>query len=291
MHDHQDLQGILDHIEAHLDAPLSIAALADRAGYSRWHFQRVFAAVTGQSPAGYIRARRLSEAARRLRESEGILPLALRYGFESQAAFTRAFRQYFGMPPGAAREAGVSLILQPPLQLKPSSGGPMLNPEFVTEPVRRLIGLKTRFNSAMSPAANNLEVIPALWDQLIPRMGEIAASEREISLGVIYAEPGSEAEPDCESELSYFAGLPVADATPVPAGMQALSLPGGLYARFTHTGPLSEIRETMRQIYAEWVPTSGYALDQRPDLEVYDSRFRPDLGQTTFDVLIPIKEK
>lgn len=283
---HQDLQAILNHIEAHLEQPLSTSELADRAGYSRWHFQRMFTAVTGQSVAGYIRARRLSEAARELRATGcGILPLALRYGFESQAAFTRAFRQQFGLTPGVARRSGVPLAIQPPLRVDTSFGGRMLTPDLVTEPPRTVIGFKGRFMSALSPEANNLDVIPKLWARLFPRMSEIQASETEFSLGVIITEP------NCDGELDYLAGRPVTDATAIPEGMEALQLPGGLYARFTHTGPLSEIRETMRQIYMDWAPTSGYEFDQRPDLEVYDQRFKPDQGQTTFDVLVPVKAK
>lgn len=280
----QDLQKLLEHIEAHLEQSLSVGELADQAGYSRWHFQRVFVAVTGLSPAGYIRARRLSEAARYLRETHcEILPLALRYGFESQAAFTRAFRQHFGLTPGAARSSNSQLTLQQPLQILTFFGGPMLKPDFVTEPPRTVVGFRGRFMSALSPAANNLDVIPGLWQQLFPRISEIQSADPELSLGVILAEP------DCEGELDYLAGKPVTDTDNIPEGMVALELPGGLYARFTHTGPLSEIRTTMSRIYTEWAPQSGCEFDQRPDLEVYDHRFRPDLGQTTFDVLVPVK--
>ncbi len=285
MQAHQDLQDLLNYIEAHLEQSLSVGELAERAGYSRWHFQRIFVAVTGLSPAGYIRARRLSEAARLLRETRcKILPLALRYGFESQAAFTRAFRQHFGLTPGAARHPGVRLALQSPLQINTFFGGPMLKPDLVTEPPRTVIGFRSRFMSALSPEANNLEVIPGLWQKLFPRISEIQSADPEISLGVIIAEA------DCEGELDYLAGKPVTHTDQIPEGMSVLQLPGGLYARFTHTGPLSDIRKTMSRIYTEWAPQSGYEFDQRPDIEIYDHRFRPDLGQTIFDVLVPVKK-
>lgn len=288
MQELQELQRILDAIEAGLGQPLNVEALADRAGYSRWHFQRLFAVLTGMTPAGYIRARRLSEAARALQAGQGsILPVALAYGFESQAAFTRAFRQYFGMPPGAARKSSRALPLQQPLQIHTLSfGGSMLTPEFVQEPARTVAGLSARFTSVLAPTADNLQVIPALWDRVSPYLHALPRTDREQSYGVIdaHSEP-----PDAEGALNYLACAQIEPGAELPSDLEIRHLPGGLYARFTHTGPLSELGSTMRQIYVDWLPQSGYALAQRPDLELYDSRFRPDLGQTVFDVLIPVK--
>lgn len=288
MQELQGLQQILDQIEAELEGPLNVDRLASRAGYSRWHFQRLFAAATGTTPAGYIRARRLSEAARSLRSGQtGILPMALTYGFESQASFTRAFRQHFGLTPGAFRKSPCPLPLQEPLSLLPAGGNmSILSPEIIYEPARTVAGLITRFISAMSPQSNNLETIPALWERFLPHCQNLPLAEPGLSLGVITC-----AEASGESgELIYLAGVPVCADSPLPAELTVKQLPGGLYARFTHSGTLSEIGETMRRIYVEWLPDSGYLLDERPELEFYDQRFRPDLGQTLFDVLIPIRE-
>lgn len=285
-----ELQHILDAIEAGLGQPLNVEDLADRVGYSRWHFQRLFAVLTGMTPAGYIRARRLSEAARALQTGQGrVLPVALAYGFESQAAFTRAFRQYFGLPPGAARKSCRALPLQQPLQIHTLSfGGSMLNPTFVQEPARTVAGLSARFTSAMAPTADNLQVIPALWDRVSPYLHALPRTDHAQSFGVIDAH--SE-QADSEGALNYLACAQIELGTAIPTELELRQLPGGLYARFTHTGPLAEIGRTMRQIYVDWLPQSGYALDQRPDLELYDSRFRPDLGQTVFDVLIPVQKQ
>lgn len=92
------------YLERHLCAPVSIEQAAAAAGYSRSHFSRTFARLTGLTPAGYLRKRRLSAAAHELIHSpKRILEIALDYQFQSQEAFTRSFQQEFGVNPGGYR--------------------------------------------------------------------------------------------------------------------------------------------------------------------------------------------
>lgn len=98
------LKHAVTHLESHLTAPTSIAEAAALVGYSRYHFSRLFLAVTGITPVAYLRKRRLTEAARELAtSSKRILDIALDYQFQSQEAFTRSFKQEFGVSPGFYR--------------------------------------------------------------------------------------------------------------------------------------------------------------------------------------------
>src|SRR5665213_1250162 len=96
------LADVLAHIEAHLFESLSVNSLASVAGLSPYHFSRAFTARLGESVMGYVRARRLEAASFRLSAAvpPPLIDLAFGCGFESQEAFTRAFRRRFGMPPG-----------------------------------------------------------------------------------------------------------------------------------------------------------------------------------------------
>lgn len=96
---------ILSWIENNLESDLSSEAVAGKAGYSKWHFQRIFKQQTGYTLANYVRARRLSCAAIALR----LLPLSLmhlsmKYRFDSQQTFCRAFKQHFGITPSGYRK-------------------------------------------------------------------------------------------------------------------------------------------------------------------------------------------
>ena len=87
------IRDLLVWLESHLDQPLSLDNVAAKAGYSKWHLQRMFKEVTGHAIGAYIRARRLSKAAVALRlTSRPILDIALQYRFDSQQTFTRAFK-------------------------------------------------------------------------------------------------------------------------------------------------------------------------------------------------------
>jgi len=89
----------------HLDADLSVAALADRAGMSVRHFARRFAAETGRTPAEHVEALRVEAACRRLLELDEALPtVAAACGFGAVEALHRAFRTRLGVTPAAYRD-------------------------------------------------------------------------------------------------------------------------------------------------------------------------------------------
>ena len=99
-------QKALWFIESHLAEPLTLDEIAGVAGISRFHMVRAFAAATGFSVMRYVRARRLSEAARALANgAPDILSLALDADYGSHEAFTRAFRDHFGVTPEMVRAA------------------------------------------------------------------------------------------------------------------------------------------------------------------------------------------
>src|SRR3954470_12793987 len=85
-------------IETHFAGELSLAAIAAAAGVSRYHLSRAFDAATGSSAMAYVRGRRLTLAAQALAKgAPDILSVALAAGYGSHEAFTRAFRDQFGL--------------------------------------------------------------------------------------------------------------------------------------------------------------------------------------------------
>jgi AraC family transcriptional regulator len=287
------IQLALDFIETHLTEALSLAEVADQAAFSSWHFQRLFSTLTGEPLKTYIRKRRLSAAAVELMQSkQRILAIALKYRFESQAAFTRAFRAQFGCPPGQFRLQ--PRRLQAPLlisndYIKHLSGGLNMEPDIIHLDTLHVVGLSNRFISILAPEANNFEVIPALWDRFNARQGEIQGARQGVSLGLCLCEDDP-SESENTGELSYLAGclLETEPTEPLPEGMRAISIAPGQYARFTHQGELDKLQHTMSYIHLTWLPRSGYQLDQRPEIEWYDSRFKPDQADSAFDIYIPL---
>src|SRR4030088_3421584 len=94
-------------IESHFASEITLEDLAKAGGVSRFHMTRAFAAATGYSIMRYVRGRRLSEAAKALsNEAPDILSVALDAEYSSHEAFTRAFRDQFGVTPETIRAQG-----------------------------------------------------------------------------------------------------------------------------------------------------------------------------------------
>src|SRR5471030_900910 len=113
-------QKALWYIESHLAGALTLDEISAIGGVSRFHMVRAFAAATGFSVMRYVRARRLSNAARALAAgAPDILALALDADYGSHEAFTRAFRDHFGVTPEAFRASTClnRLNLQEPIQM------------------------------------------------------------------------------------------------------------------------------------------------------------------------------
>jgi len=99
------IQQSLFYIETHLHEEIGLEEVASEALLSPYHYHRVFRNEVGMTVVDYIRNRRMSLASTSLRSTDaGILDIALACGFESQEAFTRAFRKCYGMPPGRFRK-------------------------------------------------------------------------------------------------------------------------------------------------------------------------------------------
>src|SRR4029078_1639657 len=99
-------QKALCYIESHLAGALTLDEIAAIGGVSRFHMVRAFAAATGFSVMRYVRVRRLSMAARALAAgAPDILTVALAEAFGPHEAFTRAFRDHFGVTPETVRAA------------------------------------------------------------------------------------------------------------------------------------------------------------------------------------------
>jgi len=110
------VQRMQDCIEQHLTQPISLYMLAQVAGYSPFHSERIFKEMTGKSPFDYIRALRLSRAAVRLRDKGArVTDVAFDFVFESHEGFTRAFSREFGTSPRShARSKTALKLFMPP---------------------------------------------------------------------------------------------------------------------------------------------------------------------------------
>ena len=88
----------IDYMEKHIEDKITIEEIAQAVHFSKFHFMKIFYAVTGQNIGTYLFRRRMTNAAVTFsKENIDILSMAFRCGYNSQEAFTRAFKSYFKM--------------------------------------------------------------------------------------------------------------------------------------------------------------------------------------------------
>jgi AraC family transcriptional regulator len=101
----QRIQAVMRYIREHIDGPLDRELLAEVAGFSVPHFHRIFTAQVGEAAASYIRRLRLERAGRKLRMGAvDITEVALAAGYDTHAAFSKAFKQQYGLCPSEFRQ-------------------------------------------------------------------------------------------------------------------------------------------------------------------------------------------
>lgn len=105
---------LIKWIDGHLTEKIRVDDIAQKSGYSKWHFQRIFHEQTGISLATYIRKRKIQYAAAMLCDkSIPIIDVALHLGYENQQTFTRVFSSIYGVPPAKWRQLNNVKYLHP----------------------------------------------------------------------------------------------------------------------------------------------------------------------------------
>src|SRR3984957_4575241 len=263
------------YIESHLGGDLSLELIARDVGVSRYHLSRAFSASTGIGPAAYLRARRLSEAARALAQgAPDILAVALEAGYGSHEAFTRAFRQHFGLTPEQLRvQAHLNGInLQEPIRMQQEMNKTTLTPPRVVKGDAMLIfGLAARCPMLANPA------IPAQWSTFAPHIGHIDGQIGNFAYGVIY-------NSDDSGTYDYLCGVEVRAFPSHPSEFTRLRIPPQTYAVFENRDHVSSIASTMKAIWEHGLVDAGFKAADGPALERYDERFNGRTGQGGFEI-------
>lgn len=92
-------------------------------------------------------------------------------------------------------------------------------------------------------------------------------------------------------EFEKWAAVEVADANEFPTEMEMFIIPTGLYAVFLHKGPASEGPRTYGYIFQNWLPASGYLLDNRPHFAVMGEKYKNDSADSEEEIWVPVRIK
>lgn len=278
-------------IKKHNDETLTLSCLAHKLGYSESYISRKFREISGMHFRDYLRNRTLAFALKDVRDtSRGLLEIALDHGFSSHEAFSRSFKEAYGITPSDYRSDPVPVVLR--TIIKPfdcylvSIGGTSMAKTqndvkvyFVTIPAHKYMHIRNYESNSYWDFWQKQSQIPGqdcaticgLLDSIKGKLDDMGGTDANSGSGQIMAfinEPtgriGSWGIPLAES---YGVRLPADYCGEIPEQMQIMDVPGGEYIVFEH-GPFDfqtqncnveqKIEDAMKNFdYA----ASGYCLD------------------------------
>lgn len=282
------IRDLLVWLESHLDQPLSLDNVAAKAGYSKWHLQRMFKDVTGHAIGAYIRARRLSKAAVALRlTSRPILDIALQYRFDSQQTFTRAFKKQFTQTPAWYRRISDwnAYGLRPPIRLGDVK---LPEPTWVSLPETELIGQTQSYTCTLEQISRYRDEMRLhFWRQFLTETDTVPP----VLYGLHQSRPS--AEKDDEQEILYTTAVTSDQMSSQLHATQRVKLEGGEYVQFTYEGPRSGLQDFVLQIYGTCMPTLKLTRRQGQDIERFYTHGGKKRPEPPVDIrceyLIPIR--
>jgi AraC family transcriptional regulator len=203
--------------------------------------------------------------------------VALDSAYGSHEAFSRAFREQFGVTPETVRARGNLNNIELVEAIKMEEALIALKaPHLERRKAILIAGLSERYNNATSSG------IPAQWQRFGPYIGNIPGQVDRRAYGV-------RCNLDDECSLDYICGVEVSSLSSIPEGLTGLRIPEQNYAVFTHEGHVSGIRSTWHTIFSQWFPSSGYEVVDAPDFELYGEEFDPRTGMGGTEIWIPVR--
>ncbi|MGD1119897.1 MAG: AraC family transcriptional regulator [Dehalococcoidales bacterium] len=291
------VQKMLDCVEENLTEPLTLEMLAGRLNYSPCYCTRQFHRYAGISLRNYIRLRKVSSAVLDLRDTvERVIDIAVKYGFSSQEAFTRSFKNAYGMTPAEYRRMPRPL----PLLVKRN----VFNPYFLG-----LMETKVKKDLTKNITVS-IQVLPAhkfigirnpdatgymdFWKKDEEKFSRDRCEEIDGVLSSIKSFNGMVGAwyyQDGKRGYMYGVEVPANYANGVPVGMESIAYPESAYAVFHHppydyVSMEASVGEALEKAMAGWEPaTHGYQWDDK--LPTYQRHNPPAYGQA---FLKPVKK-
>lgn len=296
------IQGMIEEIDQGIregDDKLSLSRFADKLGYSEFHLSRKFKEISGMQFRDYLRNRKLAFALKELRDTKnGILDIAVKYGFSSHEAFTRAFKKTYDITPSQYRRTLKPVVLRTILKpfdcyLTEIGARDMekttkdVKTYFVTIPAHKFLHIKNYESigywdfwqkQSLIPG-QDCETVCGLLDSIKGKLDDRGGDDANSGSGQIMAFINEPAGRICSWGIPlaecYGVRLPADYAGEVPPQMLLIDVPEGEYIVFEH-GPFdyntenSSVEAKIEAAMKEFdYPGSGYCLDTTPGRVFY----------------------
>lgn len=280
----------MEYLEEHLTEDIDYGKISQIAQCSEYHFKRMFSFLAGVSLSEYIRRRRLTLAALDLKDKNmKIIDTAVKYGYNSADAFSRAFYHMHGVLPSEARNENAQLKAYPQMTFQLSiKGGCEMNYRIIEKEPFRLVGFMKRVPvifEGVNPEI--LKMTELLTPESVRKLKAISNIE---PAGIISASANfSDGRMEGKGELDHYIG--VATSNEQSDGFEVLTIDSGTWAVFESVGPFPEtLQNVWGRIYSEWFPSSGYEAAEGPEILWNES---PDTLNPNYrsEIWIPVRKR
>lgn len=310
---------VMDHIEKNYNSPLTLEGLADIAGFSRFHFHRIFRAMTGESLNQFIIRIRVERAAAMLlnNHKKTITEIAFDCGFSGSAPFARSFKALFNMSASEWRETGLINSKKCKTDSKDSKtigkigqafdvfsyyAGDINNNQQIwrikmREEIKRLEAeitveemkdMHVAYIRHIGPYKGDIKLFEGLFNRLFtwagPR-GLMTGPDLKV-MAVYHDDP----EITDDERLRTSVCISVPENTPVDGEVGKMRIPGGKYARGRFTITMDQFQAAWDTMCGGWFPESGYQPGDGVCFESYlnSPKGHPE-GKCIVDIYIPVK--
>ena len=280
------LNRLIEHIEANLRAEINLAELTRSEGTTEYHLRRMFSSLAGMPVSEYIRRRRMNVAAADLLAGEDLLSIAIRYGYGSAEAFSRAFTSVHGASVSEVRQHGGPLRSQAIIRFILHVEGNTMDARIVERENFQLIGYATQvplIHHGVNPQIQ--EHIASIPMAEHARLKALSATD---PAGLLQVSDQVDVDYQEGSELTYLHGVAV-PAGPVPEDLDSIQVSAGHWVVFSVTGNYpAALQELWAATATSWFPSNPWRLRPGPSLVAVLDR-AADFSTATCELWLPVE--
>ncbi|WP_438865048.1 AraC family transcriptional regulator [Neptunicella sp.] len=271
---------VCDYIEQHLDEPLSLQRLSQQAHFSRYHFHRQFSELTGITVNRFIQHLRLKRAAYQLvYRQDKVIDIAVKAGFEDAGSFSRAFKKACCQTPSEFRKSPVWQPWQQTISFEFLKEGQPMSVEIINFPQTRL---------AVYEHKGPVEKVYQSIQQFIQwRKANKQGPDKTRTYNIFYHDPASVLPADYRMDIGAATDIAI---QPNPQQVKAKVIPATRCAYLRHTGSWDLLDNSIRYLYAQWLPNSNEEPGEFPCF-VERVNLYPEVppSELITDIYLPVK--
>lgn len=248
---------IVEYICNHLDESIDTGMLAEKSGFSPWHFHRIMKAFLGEPIGAFILRKRMETAARLLRYTNlPVQHIAYHIGYEVPSSLSKLFRQFYGISPNAFRN-NKNFVIMKPVQLNPDL--------YIDGPQVKTLAPQPMVYLPLTGAYMSNDYCKA-WEKLWNLIREQNLFLPDMEYICIYHDDPKVTEP---TKLRTDVCLTIQGTASPQGEIGVKTIEGGKYAIFRYQGSYANLGAVYDTIYSKSLPENGYQLGTSPGYEKY----------------------